>query len=666
MNAILLLACSIIPSAHAAPAAQADRILISTASNRAPGVAVSTAGGRVPAAAMGISTSGSGALAVPVKKPKASEPVVSSTPIAIIYPEEGRLIDIGSNTGMFILGSVSHPRRAFRINGSSVAVHPRGGFLAYLPVAPGTFTFRCELDLPSGQAVFTRTVVFSAVPAPLGPEPALILSYGLSPWADAELRPGDWVPLRFRGSPGGGAAFSVGGLKASPMAETKPGVYEGAYQLRAEDRFSGAEFSFQLKSPEGHTAKADAPGRLTALDRAPGVVSVRSEGIVNVRNAPGEGYILFPPPGTLFLATGRRDGELRLALSSHLSGWVDPKTVDWLPLGTPPPRAVLGTIRLSGEGESSFVTLDLTQKVPFQIEEAPDLSGVKLTLYSTVGHTNWIVHDSGDPFLEQASWTQAESDVVEVLIRLKPKAMLWGHDASWRGNSLRVELRRPPALAKAPASVFQGRTILIDPGHMPASPGAIGPRGTLESEVNYAIAKDLKALLSAQGAHALLSRAPEEKDVSLPERIRRAWLKKADLFVSVHNNALPDGENPFDSKHGFSIFYYHPHSLALADAVYRSYRRNLSLPGEGLRYGNLYVTRATQMPSILTESAYLMFPDQEELLRESAGRKRFARAMFEGLRDFLEAERKRQAEPQRRAESALPAGTRVPQAGGPK
>ena len=72
------------------------------------------------------------------------------------------------------------------------------------------------------------------------------------------------------------------------------------------------------------------------------------------------------------------------------------------------------------------------------------------------------------------------------------------------------------------------------------------------------------------------------------------------------------------------------------------------------------------MPSILTESAYLMFPDQEELLRESAGRKRFARAMFEGLRDFLEAERKRQAEPQRRAESALPAGTRVPQAGGPK
>lgn len=622
MRTLLLLLAPLL--AHAAPG---DRILLSTA----PPSAASAA---KPAAAAAPKTA---------KKPKPAELSLSSVPITITYPEEGRLLDIGSGKGMFILGSVSHPRRAFRINGSTVTPHAKGGFLAYLPVSPGTFTFRCELDLPGGPAVASRTVVFVAAPLPLPPEPPAITAYGLEPAADAELRPGDWVPLRLHASPGAAASFSMGGLKPAPMAETRPGVYEGAYLIRPEDRFSSAEVSFHLKSPEGRTARAEAPGRLTVLDSAPAMVQVRSEGIVNVRNAPGEGYILFPQPGTPFLVTGRQGGELRLYLSSRLSGWVDPRSVEWLPLGTPPPRSILGTIHLSAEGDSSFVTLDLTQKVPFQVEENPDLSGARLRLYYTVGHTNWIVHDASDPFLQDASWTQAESDVVELQVRLKPGAMLWGHDASWRGNTLRLELRRPPVLAKAPASVFQGRIILLDPGHMPASPGAVGPRGTLESEVNYSIAKDLKAMLSAEGAHALLSRSPEERDVPLPERVRRAWLKKADLFVSVHNNALPDGDDPFDSQHGFSVFYYHPHSLALGEAVYRAYRRTAAMPGEGLRYGNLYVTRATQMPSILTESVYLMFPEQEELLREAGGRKRFARAMFEGLRDFLEAERKRQA-----------------------
>jgi len=42
-----------------------------------------------------------------------------------------------------------------------------------------------------------------------------------------------------------------------------------------------------------------------------------------------------------------------------------------------------------------------------------------------------------------------------------------------------------------------------------------------------------------------------------------AKLTNADLFVSVHNNALPDGINPF-TNHGVSTYYYHPHSARLA------------------------------------------------------------------------------------------------------
>jgi N-acetylmuramoyl-L-alanine amidase len=190
--------------------------------------------------------------------------------------------------------------------------------------------------------------------------------------------------------------------------------------------------------------------------------------------------------------------------------------------------------------------------------------------------------------------------------------------------------------------VFKDRIIAVDPGHSLGSPGAIGPRGTYELDANWSIAKDLEALLIKEGAKVVLTHGGRENEAGLLDRQRLAWGQKAELFVSVHNNALPDGENPFDRPHGYSVFYYHPHSMSLAKQVYQAYEREIPLPGEGLRYGNLFVARATQMPSILTESAYMMFPDQEDFLLVPSRRRRISAAIVDGMRRFLEAQRARQ------------------------
>ncbi|MBI5244950.1 MAG: N-acetylmuramoyl-L-alanine amidase [Elusimicrobia bacterium] len=575
---------------------------------------------------------------------QAAEVVSSSPPITVAYPPEGFAFAAGRS--MFILGSVAYPRRPFRINGSTVAAHPKGGFLAYLPVEPGTFTFRCELDLPQGTTVWVRTIrVRESAPTPAA-DTLLILPESLAPANDVELRPGDWLNVRMRGTPGLVASFNLPGIaRALPMAEAKPGTYEGAYQIRYGDRFEEADILMSLKGPGRSQVQAAAAGRLTVAAQPPGVLIVRSEGIVNVRSGPGQGYILFPPQGTRFLVTGRDGSEVRVRLSERLSGWIGDRALDWLPAGTPPPRAVLGDISLAATPDADALTLDLSQRIPFQVEESPDLSGLKLTLYGTTGHVNWIVYDPAGDFVRQVVWSQQESDVVEVAVRLAPGRLLWGYDASWRGAHLRVELRRPPKLAPRPASVLKGRIIVLDPGHGPSAPGAVGPRGTWEQAVNFLLAKDAAALLAKEGAQVVLTRGQDEDDVPLSERTKRAFARRGEIFVSLHNNALPDGDNPFDRPHGFSVFYYHPHSLALAESVYRAFGRHAPLPGEGLRYGNLYVARATQMPSILTESAYLMFPEQEDILLDAAKRRRFALAICEGIKDFLEGERRRQAAP---------------------
>ena len=89
------------------------------------------------------------------------------------------------------------------------------------------------------------------------------------------------------------------------------------------------------------------------------------------------------------------------------------------------------------------------------------------------------------------------------------------------------------------------------------------------------------------------------------------------------------------------MFYYHPHSRPLAEAVHRAYKKYVPLPDEGLRYGNLLVARETQMPSILTESAYLILPQQEDMLLKDSFQLRCAKAMLEGVEKFLDSLRRK-------------------------
>jgi N-acetylmuramoyl-L-alanine amidase len=83
-------------------------------------------------------------------------------------------------------------------------------------------------------------------------------------------------------------------------------------------------------------------------------------------------------------------------------------------------------------------------------------------------------------------------------------------------------------------------------------------------------------------------------------------------------------------------------SLELAADVHHSYVKRIPLPDGKLRYGNLLVARTMEMPAILVESAYMPYPDEEVLLSTPSFQRKLARAILEGMREFLESERRRQ------------------------
>ena len=96
------------------------------------------------------------------------------------------------------------------------------------------------------------------------------------------------------------------------------------------------------------------------------------------------------------------------------------------------------------------------------------------------------------------------------------------------------------------------KTIVLDPGHGGHDPGAIGPSGLTEKAVALDVTRRLARQLSASGFQVHLTRSA---DVSLTIKQRvDFWVDQgADLFLSVHVNALPLEASPV-----IETFYFSP------------------------------------------------------------------------------------------------------------
>jgi len=230
-------------------------------------------------------------------------------------------------------------------------------------------------------------------------------------------------------------------------------------------------------------------------------------------------------------------------------------------------------------------------------------------------------------------------------------------------------------------------TIVIDPGHGGEDPGAIGRHRSREKDVTLIIARRLKALVDAEpNMRALLTR---DGDFYLPlhVRVEKARKVRADLFVSIHADAfvrphargssvfalserratseaaqwLAKRENEADLVGGVNLDVKDrylaqtlldlsqtatiDHSLRLGNSVLRRLGAVNTLHKPRVEQASFAVLKAPDVPSILVETAFISNPQEEKRLNDEAYQDRLARALLEGIKDYIARHPPRPASP---------------------
>ena len=211
--------------------------------------------------------------------------------------------------------------------------------------------------------------------------------------------------------------------------------------------------------------------------------------------------------------------------------------------------------------------------------------------------------------------------------------------------------------ASAPASAALPY-VAVDPGHGGGDSGAVGelPPGAvtglppridaqgrpliLEKDVNLDIGLRLDGYLRGRGGRTILTRTTDlgggdrpytSVGADLRARVDVANEAGAELFVSVHNNALSRTASGTETFH---FYYSSAPARLLAQDVQSELVAALGLPDRGVKSAGFYVLRHTVMPAVLVEGAFLSNPSEALLLADPNVRQRIAEAVGRGVERF--------------------------------
>jgi N-acetylmuramoyl-L-alanine amidase len=351
-------------------------------------------------------------------------------------------------------------------------------------------------------------------------------------------------------------------------------------------------------------------------------------------------------------------------------------------------RSING-VRAAADGAGSRVVVDLTAPAAFKL--------------FTLDRPRRIVLDFADTSLAHgATLPRAAGSIIAVRAGEQPGGALrlvieTSSDGEPRvsrvapgadgGHRVLVELgaatqaadttQRVVAAVHAPKSGARDVVVAIDAGHGGKDPGAIGQGGTYEKTVVLEIARELARRIDQEpGMRAVLIRDGDYY-IAHRERIRRARNAKADIFLSIHADALRDRgvagasvyvlsergatdeaarwlaerENAADLRGGVTLSDKDDviatvlldlsqsaaisASMDAAERVLASFAGVVPVRKPRVQQAGFLVLKSPDIPSLLIETAYITNAADEKRLRSDAQRRKLANSIVEGVQSYF-------------------------------
>lgn len=543
--------------------------------------------------------------------------------LQIIYPQNNQKINAHS---VFFTGNTK-PGVSVMINGERVKVYDNGSFVHMVSLRPGVNT----VNVSSSNKKLTYTLTTPESPVILPQSPLKIDQNSASPKDPVVYRAGDSLQVSFKGATGNKAYFSIGKQRQNiPMFEDgNKGLYKGSYKIQERDVFTKETLIIQLVSEKENISYPLIATVSTIPPDCQSLLSRVTKDYATVRTYPGKSRLTPLPENTILNLTGKIGNSFRFKMGEFLEGWISDQDVMALPQGMPESESIIQNINISSDAQKVYFRIPLEHKPPFVVEQpAPNQMYIKI--FGVKAGIDLFSYQNRDKFLKEVKWTQDTKDSVKISITADSK-QFWGYKYYYEGDNLVLALRKPPTIN--PNKPLQDITICIDPGHGGKELGVVGPTGVPEKKVNLEIAMRLQKILQDKGANVIMTRTRDE-DVELYSRTKFADYNNAQILISIHNNSLPDGKNPYND-HGTSTYYYHSQSLPLAKILQQAMLDDLGLNDYGIFWDSLVLTRPNESLAVLIETGFMINPDEYALLLKPEFQEKTAASIARGLGYFL-------------------------------
>lgn len=182
--------------------------------------------------------------------------------------------------------------------------------------------------------------------------------------------------------------------------------------------------------------------------------------------------------------------------------------------------------------------------------------------------------------------------------------------------------------------------VVLDPGHGGKDPGKVGVNGVGEKEVNLKIALYIEECLKQESVDVVMTRTEDERLAGsqaedLKARVDLVNKNAPALAVSIHQNSYHQ-----ESVRGAQVFY-HSDSAEGEKAASAIQEKLAELDQNNAKHikanNTYYLLKNTAFPTVIAECGFMSNYEEAELLTQEDYQKELARAVSEGIMQYITA-----------------------------